>query len=88
MTYKFFNKNEKIMEAYDNLIDAIESLKNQGYVEDFNLRQNSIEARNRKFKIFHEDFHIDKQFRFDNNTDPADQSIIYAISSNKYDLKG
>ena len=76
------------MEIYNNLIDAINGLRNEGYNEDFNLKQNCIECRNGQYKIFHDEFHIDKFFRFDGNTDPSEESIIYAISSEKYKLKG
>jgi hypothetical protein len=58
------------------------------YSEDFNLKQNCIECRNGEYKVFHNEFHIDKYFRFDTNTDPSDESVIYAISSDKYQLKG
>ncbi|MBA3683133.1 MAG: phosphoribosylpyrophosphate synthetase [Bacteroidetes bacterium] len=76
------------MENYDTLVEAINGLKKQGYTEDFNLKQNCIECRNGDYKIFHNEFHIDKFFRFEGNTDPADESILYAISSDKYKLKG
>jgi hypothetical protein len=33
-------------------------------------------------------FRIDEVFRFDVDTDPGDQAILYAISSEKYGLKG
>ena len=36
----------------------------------------------------HDEFVVDKYFRFDVSSDAADQSIIYAISSEKYELKG
>ncbi|KOY86158.1 phosphoribosylpyrophosphate synthetase [bacterium 336/3] len=76
------------MENYSNLIEAINGLRNEGYNEDFNLKQNCIECRSGQYKIFHDEFHIDKFFRFDGNTDPSEESIIYAISSEKYKLKG
>ena len=76
------------MENYQNLVDAINSLIEQGYTEDFNLKQDCIECREGEYKIFHDEFHIDKSFRFDANTDPSDESILYAISSEKYQLKG
>lgn len=76
------------MDNYSNLIEAIEGLRRQGYTEDFNLQQNCIECRNGAFKLFHDEFHIDKSFRFDGDTDPSEESIIYAISSDKYPLKG
>lgn len=70
------------------LVETINDLRSKGYNEDFNLRQNCLECRNGHFKIFHDEFHIDQTFRFDVDTDPADQSILYAISSDKYNLKG
>ncbi|KIC03289.1 phosphoribosylpyrophosphate synthetase [Flavobacterium sp. JRM] len=76
------------METYDTLIEGIDALRAQGYVEDFNLKQNCIECRNGKYKIFHEEFVINKSFYFDVNEDPSDQSILYAIESEKYNLKG
>ena len=76
------------MENYKTLVEAIEGLKKEGYTEDFNLEHNCIECRGGHFKIFHHEFVVDKYFRFDVQSDAADQSIIYAISSEKYGLKG
>ncbi len=76
------------MENYETLTEAIEGLRRQGYVEDFNLKQNCIECRDGAYRIFHDEFQIEKFFRFEGQTDPADESILYAISSEKYQLKG
>jgi hypothetical protein len=76
------------MDNFNTLIDAIEHYRKEGYIEDFNLRQNCLECRNGAFRVFHNEFRIDKFYRFDQDTDPADQTIIYAISSPKYGLKG
>lgn len=76
------------MEAYETLSEAMNALKAQGYTEDFNLKQNCIECREGHYKIFHDEFKIDKSFRFDVNEDPSDQAVLYAISSEKYHLKG
>lgn len=76
------------MNSYSTLLEAIDGLRKEGYTEDFNLKQESIEYRKESFKIFHDEFVIDKFFRFDENSDPDNQSIIYAISSEKYHLKG
>lgn len=78
----------KIMESYDTLSEAISALKKQGYVEDFNLMEECLACRNGQFKVFHDEFKVDKFFRFEDNTDPSDQSILYAISSPKHHLKG
>ena len=76
------------MQQYSNLIEAINGLRKEGYTEDFNLQQHCLECRNRKYKIFHDEFVVDKYFRFDVSSDAADQSIIYAISSAKYGVEG
>ena len=76
------------MQSFETLTEAIDTLRTEGYVEDFNLKQSCLECRNSEYKIFHDEFHIDKFFRFEDNTDPSDQSILYAIYSSKYKLKG
>lgn len=76
------------MESYETLTEAINALKVQGYTEDFNLMRDRLECRIGHYKVFHNEFKIDKSFRFDNNEDPSDQAVLYAISSEKYKLKG
>lgn len=76
------------MESYDTMTEAINGLRKEGYTEDFNLRQNCIECRAGEVKLFHDEFHIDKFFRFEGDSDPADESIVYAVSSPKHNIKG
>ena len=77
------------MKSYDNLVEGLNDLKMQGYVEDFNLKENCLECRNGQYKVFHNEFEIDKWFRIEGDDSSADNSsILYAISSDKYGLKG
>lgn len=77
------------MENYNNLIEAIAGLQNQGYTEDFNLMVDCIQPNCQNIKIFHNEFEIDKSFTFEGDGSSADDtSIIYAISSEKFNLKG
>ena len=76
------------MKHYSNLIEAINGLRQEGYTEDFNLQQHCLECRNGQYQVFHDEFVVDKYYRFDVSSDAADQSIIYAISSEKHGLKG
>lgn len=76
------------MESYDTLTEGINALRSQGYSEDFNLKHNALESLTRGHEVKHDEFQVDKFFRFEDNTDPDDQSILYAISSEKYALKG
>lgn len=73
---------------YNTLSEAINDLRNFGYVEDFNLKQDCLECRNGQFKVFHNEFEIDKFYRFEEMSDPGDEAILYAISSDAYKLKG
>ncbi|NRS87803.1 hypothetical protein HNQ02_000710 [Flavobacterium sp. 7E] len=76
------------MDNFDSLIDAIEQYRIEGFAEDFNLKANCLECRNGAFQVFHTDFAIDKYYRFESDSSADDESIIYAISSDKFDLKG
>lgn len=76
------------MDSYVTLSQTMAELRKEGYVEDFNLQQNCLECRNGHFKVFTNEFKIDKYFRFEGQSDPSDQAILYAISSDKYQLKG
>lgn len=76
------------MDSYSTLSETMNELRKEGYVEDFNLQQNCLECRNGKFKVFADEFKIDKYFRFEGQSNPSDQAILYAISSDKHDIKG
>lgn len=76
------------MEQYDSLLQAIEGLRKQGYTEDLNLQTNCIDCRDATLQLHPHEFEIDKVFRFYGLSDVDDESILYAISSDKYDLKG
>lgn len=64
---------------------VIETLRKRGYTEDFNtvMKQNKSTV-----PINPEEFVIDKTYRFEGMTDPEDEAILYAISSEKNNLKG
>jgi hypothetical protein len=76
------------MEPYVTLSETMNELRKEGYVEDFNLQQNCLECRNGQFKVFAEEFKVDKFFRFEGDSNPSDAAILYAISSDVHHLKG
>lgn len=73
---------------FDTLSQAMNTLREEGFIENFNLKQNCIECRNGAYKIFNDEFEIVEYYRFEGMSDPGDSSILYAISSDKYNLKG
>lgn len=76
------------MKSYTTLSETMNELRRQGYTEDFNLQQNCLECRNGDFKIFADDFVVDQHFRFEGQSNPSDSAILYAISSERLNLKG
>ena len=70
------------------LSNTLNELRQQGYTEDFNLHQNCLEYRNGGYKLFAEDFQVDKYFRFEGDSNPSDAAIVYAISSPRLGHKG
>src|SRR5690242_14327614 len=69
------------MYTYDTVTAAVNGLKERGYTLDFNLEENCIVCNEDKFNP--EEFEIEEVYRFEGNSDPADEAIVYGIISNK-----
>ncbi len=70
------------------LTDAIRELQAQGYAENLVPCFDHLSCRSGEFKLYPRDFFIDEMIRFENSSDPDDQSILYAIRSPSQNLKG
>lgn len=71
-----------------NLTEAIRKLEEAHYKENLVACYDHFECQVGKVKIFPEDFVIDKVMRFENTSDPDDQSVLYAITAPQKDIKG
>jgi hypothetical protein len=71
--------------AYDTVSQAVNELRKRGYTLDFNLQENCIICNQQKFNP--EDFKIVEVYRYEGDSDPADEAVVYAIES-KNGLKG
>jgi hypothetical protein len=67
------------MYSYDTVTEAITDLKKRGFDLDFNLQENCLICHGDKFDV--NDFEITEVYRFEGNTDPSDEAIVYAIES-------
>ena len=69
------------MFSYDTVTDAVSGLKSRGYTVDFNLEQNCIKCERPALALKPSDFHITEVYRFEGESDPADEAVVYAIES-------
>ena len=68
------------------LSGAVEDLKKQGYTDELTLTEDGL--YNNAQPLDPGAFTIDSFHRFEGPSDPADMSIVYAISSRQLGLKG
>jgi hypothetical protein len=76
------------MQEMETVSETIDQLRTEGYTEDLNLQNDSLYWVIGNLKILHDEFVIDKYFRFEGISDPADEATVYAISAHKYNIKG
>jgi quercetin dioxygenase-like cupin family protein len=74
-------------ESFGTLSETINGLIKHGYTHDFNL-DNETSNHRENIMLSPVDFQIDKVYRFEGASDPDNQSILYAISSVKHNIKG
>jgi hypothetical protein len=70
-----------IVYNYAPVAEALEQLKKKGYTLDFNLEENCLVCGNTKLQA--EDFSIREVYRYEGNSDPADEATVYGIESHK-----
>jgi hypothetical protein len=71
---------------YATLSQAVEDLKKQGYTHELTLTEEGL--FNNALPLNPLLFTIDSFHRFEGPSDPADMSIVYAVSSETLGLKG
>ena len=78
------------MHSYNTVTEAIPDLIARGYTRDFNVRPftECFVCNKTGNTLSPDEFVIDEVFRFEGMTDPADEMILYAISSDQLRTKG
>jgi len=76
------------MTTYNNLVEATNDLMKRGYTENLSLEGDTIDDKEKNIHMTADDFVIDEFYRFEGQTNPSDMSIVYAVTSDKYSLKG
>lgn len=81
-------ENKNLNENYGTMSETINGLIKLGYTHDFNIKDECIICHKTNITLSPDDFQIDYIYRFEGDSDPEYQSILYAISSTKFNVKG
>lgn len=76
------------MHTLTTLSETLEQLKQAGYTEDFNPHGEYLAGQRSAIQLAPDEFEVDQHYRFEGPSDPADEAVLYAISSAKFNLKG
>ena len=72
----------------NSLSEALRALQAKGYVANLVPRYDRLECNSGEVVLHPHEFKIDEMVRFENTSDPDDQAILYAISSESKRVKG
>ena len=76
------------MQNFETVTEALTALKQQGYTTDFNLAFDKIKCADTGLCLLPQQFDIVAHHRFEGNTNPADEDVIYVIEAKDGSMKG
>jgi len=68
------------MKNYHSLPDALSDLKEKGYEADFEITSFCLYCGDLDIRLYPEAYNVDETFRVEGDSNPGDDSIVYAIS--------
>ena len=76
------------MNNYDTVTEALNDLKSKGYTINFNIAFDKIICQKTKICLNPHEFEITETHRFEGDTNPSDEDIVYAVESRDGMMKG
>jgi len=76
------------MENYDTVSVALNSLRERGYKKDFNIAFDKLICSDSEEHLNPMEFEITEVYRFEGESNPSDEAVVYAIASKDGKLKG
>ncbi len=76
------------METYDTVVYALNGLKARGYTVNFNIAFDKLMCTDNKICLNPNEFEIVEVHRFEGETNPADEDVVYAVESKDGSIKG
>ena len=76
------------MDIYDTVVYALNGLKARGYTVNFNIAFDKLMCTDNKICLNPNEFEIVEVHRFEGETNPADEDVVYAVESKDGSIKG
>ena len=76
------------MTSYDTVTEALKDLKSRGFSVDFNIAFDKIICADNKICLNPNEFEIVATYRFEGDTNPSDEDVVYAIEGKDGIVKG
>src|SRR6186713_2154004 len=76
------------MHQYDTVFAALNGLKARGYTLDFNIAFDKLTCRDNDTCLNPSQFEITEVHRFEGDTNPSDEEVVYAVESKEGNVKG
>ena len=76
------------METYETVTAALSGLKAKGYTLDFNIAFDKLMCSDGVVCLDPHEFEITGVYRFEGDTNPADEDVVYAVESLDKKIKG
>ena len=74
--------------SYDTVVQALEGLRKRGYKKDFNIAFDKLICSENEICLEPEDFEITEFHRFEGESNPDDEDVVYAVESKDGKHKG
>ena len=76
------------MKSYDTVTEALKGLKERGYTIDFNIAFDKLTCSDNNICLHPDDFEIVESHRFEGDSNPDDEDVVYAVESKDGKIKG
>ena len=76
------------MHSYETVVAALEDLKARGYNLNFNIAFDKISCSENDICLNPDEFEIIEVYRFEGDSNPEDEDVVYAVQSRDGSIKG
>lgn len=76
------------MKSFDTVTDAINDLRSRGFNVDFNIAFDKLLCVQNNVCLNPSEFEIVETYRFEGDTNPSDEDVVYGVESRDGSMKG